>query len=85
MAARKRHWAGFTSAMTVAFCGAVWMASAWDEAKRSNGVSVDRETKSPEEIREYWTPERIRQAEPVDMPVWNPCEHFPTSLAPKCW
>ncbi|MET9971032.1 hypothetical protein ABZZ80_35310 [Streptomyces sp. NPDC006356] len=85
MAASKRHWAAFVSAMTVAVSGAVWMGSSWDDVKRGNGVSVGRETKSPEEIRKYWTPERIRRAEPAEMPGWNPCEHFPSSLAPRCW
>lgn len=85
MSAHRRHWAAFATAMTVAVCGAVWMVSAWDEVKRGNGVSVGREKKSPEEIGEYGTPERTRQAEPAEMPAWNPCDHFPSSLAPRCW
>ena len=82
---RRRAQAVFATAMTTAVCGAVWMVSNWDDVTHGNGVSVHREKKSPEEIREYWTPERIRQAEPAEMPVWNPCEHFPSSLAPRCW
>ncbi|WP_405581765.1 hypothetical protein [Streptomyces sp. NBC_01092] len=85
MATRRRDWAAFAAVGTVAVCGAAWMASAWDDVRRGNGVSVDRETRSPEEIRRYWTPERIRQAEPADMPAWNPCDHFPSSLSPDCW
>ncbi|MDC0768266.1 hypothetical protein [Streptomyces sp. HD] len=85
MTARKRHWAAFASAMTVAVCGTVWLGASWDDVRRGNGVSVDRETKSPEEIRKYWTPERIRQAEPMEMPAWDPCEHFPSQLSPDCW
>ncbi|MET9828830.1 hypothetical protein ABZ078_05890 [Streptomyces sp. NPDC006385] len=85
MAASKRHWAAFATTMTVAACGAAWLASSWDDVKRGNGVIVHRETKSPEEIRKYWTPERIRRAEPAEMPVWNPCEHFPSLLSPDCW
>ncbi|MEY9990945.1 hypothetical protein ABIE67_002977 [Streptomyces sp. V4I8] len=64
MAVRERDWAVFAAALAVAVGGAVWMASTWGDVKRENGVSVHRETKSPEEIREYWTPERIRNAEP---------------------
>ncbi|MFG2548475.1 hypothetical protein [Streptomyces sp. NPDC048581] len=64
MAARGRDWAVFGTAMAVAVVGAAWMASTWGDVKSSNGVSVHRETKSPEEIREYWTPERMRNAEP---------------------
>ncbi|GHH21766.1 hypothetical protein GCM10018780_69340 [Streptomyces lanatus] len=82
---RLRAWAVFGTAMTTAACGAAWMVSAWEDVSRGNGVSVQRETKSPEEIREYWTSERVRRAEPAEMPVWVPCEHFPHSLAPRCW
>ncbi|MFI6014003.1 hypothetical protein ACIBAG_35240 [Streptomyces sp. NPDC051243] len=85
MTVRKRHWAVFGTSVTVAVCGGVWMTSNWDAVRRENGVSVHRETKSPEEIRKYWTPERIRNAEPAEMPVWNPCEHFPHLLSPDCW
>lgn len=85
MAVRGRDWAVFATAMAVAAGGAVWMASTWGDVRRGNGVSVHRETKSPEEIREYWTPERVRRAEPADMPVRDPCEHFPSLLSPDCW
>ncbi|WP_128428090.1 hypothetical protein [Streptomyces cyaneus] len=61
---RRRALAVFAAAMTTAVCGAVWMVSQWDGVTDGNGVSVHRETKSPEEIREYWTPERIRNAKP---------------------
>ncbi|NUP16062.1 MAG: hypothetical protein HOZ81_08170 [Streptomyces sp.] len=81
---RRRAGAAFATAVMTAVCGAVWMVSNWDDVARGTRVSVHREKKSPEEIREYWTPERVRQAEPVEMPAWNPCEHFPSSLAPKC-
>ncbi|MDO0915346.1 hypothetical protein QQM39_32385 [Streptomyces sp. DT2A-34] len=80
-----RAWAVFATALTTAACGAVWMASNRDDVQHGNGVSVSRETKSPREIREFWTPERIRRTEPAEMPVWIPCEHFPHSLSPDCW
>ncbi|MET8676323.1 hypothetical protein ABZW18_01640 [Streptomyces sp. NPDC004647] len=39
-------------------------------AVQSDGpeVIVHEEPHSPEDIREYWTPERMRNAEPVEMP-----------------
>ncbi|MGI5375036.1 hypothetical protein ACQEV2_12465 [Streptomyces sp. CA-251387] len=61
---RRRAWAVFATAMTTAACGAVWTASNWDDVTHGNGVSVHRETKSPEEMREFWTPERMRNAKP---------------------
>jgi hypothetical protein len=67
MAVRGARWrdrAVFAAAVTTAVCGAVWLASAWAEVRHSDGVSVHREKRSPEEIRRYWTPERIRNAEP---------------------
>jgi hypothetical protein len=82
---RGRVWAVFATATATAVCGVAWMASNWDDVARGGGVSVHREEKSPEEIREFWTPERIRRAEPAEMPAWNPCDHFPSSLAPRCW
>ncbi|MCL8010281.1 hypothetical protein [Streptomyces sp. AS02] len=85
MAARGRDWAVFATAMAVAVGGAGWMASTWGDVKRGNEVSVHRETKSPEEIRKSWTPERMRRAEPAEMPARYPCEHFPTLLSPDCW
>ncbi|MFF5482853.1 hypothetical protein ACFY5C_36870 [Streptomyces sp. NPDC012935] len=85
MAARGRDWAAFATAMAVGVGGAAWMASTWGDVKSGNGVSVHRETKSPEEIRKFWTPERLKRAEPVEMPAWDSCEHFPTLLSPNCW
>ncbi|MFE5889001.1 hypothetical protein [Streptomyces sp. NPDC056468] len=85
MATRVRDRAVFATAMAVTVGGAVWMASTLGDVERGNGVSVHRETARPEEIREFWTPERIERAEPVEMPAWDPCEHFPTLLSPDCW
>ncbi|KUO22492.1 hypothetical protein [Streptomyces dysideae] len=61
---RRRAWTVFALAATTAVCGAVWMAVNWEDARGGNGVSVHRETQSPEEIRKYWTPERMREAKP---------------------
>ncbi|MEV6175299.1 hypothetical protein AB0L99_44840 [Streptomyces sp. NPDC051954] len=60
---RRRTWAVFVAAMATAACGAGWMIATWDEVD-SNGVSVHKEEKSPEEIRKFWTPERMREAKP---------------------
>ncbi|RPF33108.1 hypothetical protein [Streptomyces sp. TLI_185] len=81
---RGRAWAIFSTSVALAFCGAAWMASAWADTHRP-GVSVHREEKSPEEIRKYWTPERIRQAEPAEMPVVHPCDGLKSALHPSCW
>ncbi|KUM81017.1 hypothetical protein [Streptomyces curacoi] len=82
---RRRAWAVFGTAMTTAVCGAVWMASAWEDVSRSNGVSVHRETRSDEEIREDLKDFRPQDVEPEEMPGWNPCEHFPFLLSTDCW
>lgn len=83
---RQRAWALFTVSMTIAVCGTAWMIAAWDEVTFGNGVTVDREEeKSPEEIKEYWTPERMREAEPAEMPVLSDCEGVPAAFDPDCW
>ncbi|MGW6736330.1 hypothetical protein [Streptomyces sp. NPDC055013] len=85
MATHVRDLTVFATAMVVAVGGAAWMASTWADVERGNEVSVHREKESPDEIRKFWTPERIRRAEPVEMPAWDPCEHFPTLLSSDCW
>ncbi|MFD4975156.1 hypothetical protein [Streptomyces sp. NPDC058424] len=70
---------------SIALSGAALSATVPD-AGGSDGVVVHRETASPEEILEYWTPERIKQAKPAEMPVQPmECVGWEGFVRPHCW
>ncbi|MGW3506556.1 hypothetical protein [Streptomyces sp. NPDC000994] len=70
---------------SIALSGAALSATVPD-AGGSGGVVVHRETASPEEILEYWTPERIKQAKPAEMPVVSvECQGWHWFVRPHCW
>ncbi|MER5184439.1 hypothetical protein ABT009_40020 [Streptomyces sp. NPDC002896] len=52
----------------------------------STEVDESREDASREEILEYWTPERIKQAKPAEMPVYPvECTGWGQLIRPHCW
>ena len=48
------------------------------------GVVTGHEDASREEILEYWTPERVKQAKPAEMPVVR-CTGWGQVVRPYCW
>ncbi|MHA5053011.1 hypothetical protein [Streptomyces sp. SD15] len=69
----------------IALSGAAVSATVPD-AGGSDGVDMDRETPSREEVLEYWTPERVKQAKPAEMPVLPvECVGWQWFVRPHCW
>ncbi|MFE7565519.1 hypothetical protein ACFU76_00915 [Streptomyces sp. NPDC057539] len=69
----------------IALSGAAVSAAVLD-AGGSDGVDTHRETASREEVLEYWTPERIKQAKPAEMPVQPvECAGWQWFVRPGCW
>ncbi|MFF3289321.1 hypothetical protein [Streptomyces sp. NPDC003023] len=64
-----RAWAVLAASVVSVGLGGAAVSVAVAEAEHSGGVVVHRETRSPEEIREFWTPERMREADGAPMPV----------------
>jgi hypothetical protein len=52
----------------------------------SDGVDVQREPASREEVLEFWTPERIQEAKPAEMPMQPvECTGWGLLVRPHCW
>ncbi|WP_309055438.1 hypothetical protein [Streptomyces sp.] len=52
----------------------------------SDGADEQRETPSREEVLEYWTPERMAEAEPAEMPsVPVGCSGWGWFTHTRCW
>ncbi|WP_326611235.1 hypothetical protein OIE62_22385 [Streptomyces scopuliridis] len=69
----------------IALSGAAVSATVLN-AGGSEGVVTHRETATPEEVLEFWTPERIKQAKPAEMPVQPvECVGRQWFVHPHCW
>lgn len=67
----------------------VSFASVWatvPDPGPSAEAGVQRRTMTPEEIRAYWTPERVKAATPAEMPVAPAeCSDWRWFLHARCW
>ncbi|MEV6424758.1 hypothetical protein [Streptomyces sp. NPDC051662] len=69
----------------IALSGAAMSATVLD-AGGSDGVDTHRQTASREEVLKFWTPERIKQAKPAEMPVQPvECVGWQWFVRPHCW
>ncbi|MFE2493918.1 hypothetical protein ACFXKS_13115 [Streptomyces scopuliridis] len=69
----------------IALSGAA-VSAAVPDAESSDGVDTHRETASREEVLEFWTPERVKQAKPAEMPVQSvECVGWQWFVRPHCW
>ncbi|QXE35608.1 hypothetical protein KQY30_16435 [Streptomyces sp. GMY02] len=73
------------SVWLIALSGAAVSAAVLD-AGGSAGVDTHRETASREEVLTFWTPERMKQAKPAEMPVQPvECAGQQWFVRPHCW
>ncbi|MER8068827.1 hypothetical protein ABTZ59_11120 [Streptomyces sp. NPDC094034] len=70
---------------SIALSGAAVSAAVLD-AGGSDGVETRRETATREEVLKFWTPERVKQAKPAEMPVQPAeCGGWQWFVRPHCW
>ncbi|MEV0777859.1 hypothetical protein ACIBLA_26640 [Streptomyces sp. NPDC050433] len=56
------------------------------DAGGSDGVVTHHQTASREEVLKFWTPERVKQAKPAEMPVQPvECGEWQWFVRPHCW
>lgn len=81
-----RAWIVLTASAGLIGLSGVAVSATVPDAGGSDGVDVHRETASREEVLEFWTEERMKEAKPAEMPVQPvECSGWGWFVRPHCW